>query len=60
MNIASLEGAGFISGLEKEREEEKERKISDPSVRMATLEKTLRSLLVKYNSFSIQGYIVLW
>lgn len=60
MNIASLEGAGFISGLEKEREEEKERKISDPSVRMATLEKTLRSLLIKYNSFSIQGYIVLW
>lgn len=60
MNIASLEGAGFISGLEKGREQEKERKISDPSVRMTALEKTLRSPLMKYNSFSIQGYIVLW
>ena len=54
MNIASLKGPGFISGLEKGREEEKERKISDPSVRMTALEKTLRSPLIKHNSFSIQ------
>ena len=43
-----MERSGFILGLEKER------KISDPPVRMTTLEKTQKIPLIEGNSFSTQ------